>query len=259
MNRVLATNFLNENDLVSRIKHDLKYLGYVIVSDLFYSDDDIALLKDKLINMCNSIGNVTSHNHKNTPVWDIKARDTNSLHVTFSEHADEAELHTDSQYSRIPEDHFALYCVRKSECQGGQSFFLSARDIINELNETKKGAEVLKFLEFNKYPYLVPDVFKENPLGPPEFTFGYLLKEGKMRFRIDALERALKIEPNLCTKVQVEAFNYLKGIVLNSKKVQYTYLENKECLFINNKTMLHGRTKFTDNQRHLLRVRFNDL
>ena len=104
----------------------------------------------------------------------------------------------------------------------------------------------------------MPDVFKENPSGPPEFAAGYLLKNGEMRFRVDAVERALAIDSLLCSEEQIEVFNYLKDTVINSKAIVRTYLEKHECLFINNKTMLHGRTRFTDQDRHLLRIRFNN-
>lgn len=258
MNRVSTSEFSGWEELSSKIKNSINNQGYIIVSDLYNNITSLDELKATLLELCNSIGEVTSHNNQDTPIWDIKARDNNSEHITFSEHADEAELHTDSQYSKVPEDHFALYCIHKAQCNGGESFLLSVDDIITELNATKKGQEVIEFLESNTYPYIVPDVFKENPNGPPEFTAGYLLKNGEMRFRVDAVERALAIDSSLCSDEQIEVFNYLKKIVINSKAIVRTYLENHECLFINNKTMLHGRTRFLDQNRHLLRIRFNN-
>jgi len=35
------------------------------------------------------------------------------------------------------------------------------------------------------------------------------------------------------------------------------FLQPKDLIFINNKTMLHGRGQFTDADRHLLRIRMN--
>jgi alpha-ketoglutarate-dependent taurine dioxygenase len=258
MSRIVASEYVHLEELADKIRHEINSIGYVIVQHLYKDKVNIDELKTALLNLCGAVGTVTSHNSHNTPIWDIKSRQSESVVNTFSEHADEAELHTDSQYSERPEDHFALYCVEKALCKGGESFFLKVEDIVNDLNESVEGREVISFLKDSKYPYIVPDVFKRNLQGPPEFTFGYILKDGEMRFRLDAIERALAIDPTLCTKKQVDIFKFLKDTIFDSKKVIYTYLENNECLFINNKTMLHGRTKFVDPNRHLLRIRFNN-
>ena len=114
------------------------------------------------------------------------------------------------------------------------------------------------FLKENKYPSIEPDIFKEDPLGPPEVSFGYLLKEEIKRFRVDAVERALEINSSLCSEQRIDSFKRLKRIILNSEKILYIHIENNECLFINNQTMLHGRTQFNETNRYLVRIRFNN-
>ena len=258
MNRILASDFTSIEELADKISLDINHVGYILVSDLFENISVLDDVKSKLLNLCSLVGNVTSHNKQNTPVWDIKAVDTSSIISTFSEHANEASLHTDSQYSDSPEEHFALYCVAKAKCLGGASFFLSLENIIKDLKKIEKGQQTIEFLQENKYPFIVPDIFKENPSGPPEVSFGYLLKEETIRFRVDAVERALEIDSSLCSEQQIDSFKRLKRIILNSEKILYTHIENNECLFINNQTMLHGRTQFNDTNRHLLRIRFNN-
>lgn len=258
MKRLIASHFDSNQHLADEILTYLHTEGGVIVTDLLKNVRDISLMKEKLCDFCKLLGDVSSHNNASTAVWDILASETQSQFSTFSEHTNEAELHTDSQYREKPEDHFALYCIQKANCSGGLSLFLSVEDIINELNENSKGRHALQFFANNVFPYVVPDVFKINPQGPPEYTFGHLLKDGKMRFRIDSVQKAMRLDASLFSSEHFSYFNFLSDIVLNSKKTKSTQLEKNECLFINNKTMLHGRTEFKDKKRHLLRVRFYD-
>ena len=102
-------------------------------------------------------------------------------------------------------------------------------------------------------------MFKVKPQGPPEYTFGYLLKDGKMRFRIDSVEKAIALDASFCSSEHLRHFHFLKELALNSTHIKKTQLANDECLFINNKTMLHGRTGFEDQKRHLLRIRFYNM
>lgn len=254
--RISAVDFDSESYLAKVILTYLRQDSGVIVSNLLTDVQEIDTLKMKLCGLCEQVGIVSTHNNNDTPVWDILASDTNSQYSTFSEHANEAELHTDSQYRQNPEDYFALHCVRQARCGGGLSLFLSVNDIVKELNQTPGGRLALNFFENNVYPYIVPDIFKVNRNGPPEYTFGYLIKKGEMRFRIDTVEKAIALDPSLCSDAHLLHFNTLKQVILNSEHIITDKLKNNECLFINNKTMLHGRTEFEDKQRHLLRIRF---
>ena len=54
-------------------------------------------------------------------IWDIKKRDLPAGQVsTFSENADEAKLHTDTQYFPNPERYTLLYVVRPAEDGGSR-------------------------------------------------------------------------------------------------------------------------------------------
>lgn len=83
------------------------------------------------------------------------------------------------------------------------------------------------------------------------------MRPNEIRFRVDTFEKAIAENPDFCTPKQIEAYDVLKGIILNSDKIKHFYLENRDLVFINNKTMLHGRSSFTDSDRHLLRIRIN--
>ena len=41
------------------------------------------------------------------------------------------------------------------------------------------------------------------------------------------------------------AYHPLKNIILKTSKTQMLFLQPKDLIFINNKTMLHGRRQFT--------------
>jgi hypothetical protein len=100
-------------------------------------------------------------------------------------------------------------------------------------------------------------VFRKKASNEPEFNFGPVLPDGEIRFRIDTFEKALLASPNLCTPRQVSAFMLLKEHVCTSPSTKTFFLEDRDLIFINNKTMLHGRGGFTDSNRHLLRIRIN--
>lgn len=70
----------------------------------------------------------------NRIIWDIKARDEllQPNHIpTYSEHANEAELHTDTQYHPEPERYLILYFIRQANCGGGAS-------ILRDFNSIKQ-------------------------------------------------------------------------------------------------------------------------
>mgnify|MGYP000421258583 CR=1 FL=1 len=73
-----------------------------------------------------------------------------------------------------------------------------------------------------------------------------MAKENEIRFRVDTFEKALSIKRDLCDEEQMEAYHALKNIILKTSKTQMLFLQPKDLIFINNKTMLHGRGQFTD-------------
>ena len=74
------------------------------------------------------------------------------------------------------------------------------------------------FLKETKCRFIEPNIFKGNLLGSSEVFFGYLLKEGIKRFKVDAVEPGLEIDSSLCSEQQIDSFKRLKRIILNSEK-----------------------------------------
>jgi len=242
------------------IKKALDEEGYIVIRNFNNATTDIEHSKKAFLEISSKIGQPISHDGQNSIIWDIKSNPkSDSLIKTYSEHSHEAELHTDSQYSEYPEDYFGLLTLKKARCGGGRSLLLSLKDILSELRELPDGLKTEKILRESDYPFIVPNVFKKDNSKTVEFNFGPILRSNEIRFRVDTFEKAIANRPDLCSEQQLEAYQALKSIILKSKNTKYFYLENRDLIFINNKTMLHGREGFTDSERHLLRIRMNKL
>lgn len=245
--------------LTKKILEALEGPGWVVVTG-FAKDTSSIQQKSLFIDLCKKIGQPIGHDRNGKIVWDIKPRQPDTYKkgvVTFSEHNHEADLHTDSQYSEYPEDYFALLTLKPASCGGGESSLLSLPAILEELQLTAEGLQHLRVLEKTKFPFIVPRAFQKKNSKGPEFSFGTIIRPNEIRFRIDTVEKALAYDPGFCTAEQVEAFDFLKDLIRNSSKTKNLFLKRNDLIFINNKTMLHGRGSFKDRKRHLLRIRMN--
>lgn len=243
--------------LPTLVLKSLRETGYVVVKNFLSESDTLPTAKEKLLRIVEMVGQPISHDGNGSIIWDIKSRPSNSSGVvTYSEHQHEAQLHTDSQYSQYTEHCFSLVTIKKADCGGGMSFLLSLEDILNELRSSQKNDNIERILRETKYPFIVPNVFKKQGENP-EYNFGSILGDNEIRFRVDTLEKALALNSDFCTPEQVDAYKTLKDIILNTAKTQAFFLEDRDAIFINNRTMLHGRSSFKDPNRHMLRVRFN--
>lgn len=264
INTQKLSNTLDFNDfkkkykeLSKKILSALNSTGFIVIKN-FEITDNLEETKKNLLDINNLVGTPIGHDANNKIIWDIKSNSTSKSFIkTYSEHSHEAELHTDSQYSHYPEDYFSLLTLKKADCGGGISYILTLEDILEELRTLENAKEVEKVLRETDFPFIVPNVFKKTKSDVPEYNFGPILRENEIRFRVDTFEKAIASDDSLCTKEQIDAYKELKKLVLNSAKTKKFYLENNDLVFLNNKTTLHGRSLFTDEQRHLLRIRMN--
>lgn len=258
INKISATD-LPISDTPEFILEQLNSTGYVVISNYTSDTANIKKCTHLIKDISSMIGVPFPHNGKDSIVWDIKSNASVKAGAitTYSEHSHEAELHTDSQYSFYPEDYFALLTLKPATCGGGQSLLLSLKDILNELREVDGGIEAERILRKKDFPFIVPNVFKQTNGDEMEFNFGSILQDNEIRFRVDTFEKAIKLRPDFHNDEQWQAFIILKNIILNSPSILKFHLNAGDLVIINNKTMLHGRTSFTDQNRHLLRVRMN--
>jgi len=253
-----AKNKLNYEDLAIKIMENLESVGYVVVQNFNVDVANLESSAKQFVEISKLVGNPIGHDANGKIVWDIKSNDKSISNIkTYSEHSHEAQLHTDSQYSFYPEDYFGLLSLVKADCSGGISSLLSLKNILKELENHPDGKQIRKILSTTNYPFIIPNVFKKSESENPEFNFGPILRENEIRFRVDTFEKALKFPEAICSSEQLEAYKELKKIVLNSSSIQQFYLEPCDLIFVNNKTMLHGRSEFKDAKRHLLRIRMN--
>ena len=254
-----VTTKIEPRELSIEILEALEQTGYVLIKNFILPDCDDEEARSKFEILAPKIGIPVSHDVHDSIVWDIKAAKTSASEViTYSQHQHKADLHTDSQYSFYPEDYFGLLTLKKASCGGGESLLLSLKDILHELRSTELGQEVERILRENDYPFMVPTVFKrEEEDQILEMNWGPILRENEIRFRVDTLEKAVTASGDRCTKEQIDAYYYLKNLICNSPSLKRFFLERGDLLFVNNKTMLHGREAFQDPERHLLRVRMN--
>jgi len=248
----------NFNGLAKAVKNHIDDTGYVVIKNFTTNDTDNEESISDFLSLSEMIGETIPHDTVGKIIWDIKTNlKSNSNIKTYSEHSHEAELHTDSQYSEYPEDYFGLLTLNPAKCGGGISILLSLENIIRELREVDIDGAVENTLRTTDFPFIIPNVFKKTDSEGAEFNFGPMLREGEIRFRVDTFEKAIALRPDFCSSEQKDAFMLLKEVILNSPSTQRFVLERGDLIFINNKTMLHGRTQFEDHTRHLLRIRMN--
>lgn len=234
------------------IREVLQNFGYCVIS---HSDaGSIAQARARVLGSARAIGTPVSHDKHGTLLWDIRTQTkVTTAGRTFSEHSDEAVLHTDSQYRDAPEDAFCLYCIKAATCGGGKSFILTLDDLLLDLADSGIESDMIDALSNNRFPFAVPRVFEtEND----KFTFGPILGEGKtIRYRKDTLEQGMQAHGAVLPDVAHRAVEALHQIVLTSTRVQCFDLARGDLLWVNNKSTLHGRSSFRDAERHLLRAR----
>ncbi|WOD06186.1 TauD/TfdA family dioxygenase [Marinomonas sp. GJ51-6] len=259
-----SKHFINARDvkcdeeLAGLVQKSLQEYKYVIVRSLDIDVKGIQESVDRFVQLASKVGTLENHTQNNSLVWHVKNQPlSNSKVSTFSEHSDEAILHTDTQYRDNPEDYIALCMLKGADCGGGQTYLLPLDEIYEELYSLPDGEAILATLRHDSYPFIVPSVFKKNGQGGDEFTYGSILNEDTIRFRVDTLEKGIYVHKELISQNAIAAFNVLKSIVTTSKKIKRVSLTPGDILFLDNKRCLHGRSAFKDNARHLLRLRMN--
>jgi len=241
---------------LSTIKHKLTNDGYVIINDFYgQSDED---KHNKLLSFCEQFGTPIPHNSQpDSIIWHIKANDESYSYKTFSSHSAEAELHTDSAFSNNPEDMFVLYVLKSARCGGGISTLLHIDTILAHIHALPNGQEIEQTLKEPVFPFAVPSVFKRLPDEQFEYCFGAILYDQNIRFRSDSIRQCLKFNPKFLNAKQYQAFNAVNEIISDPNNYQHLHLNDNDLIIIDNKRILHGRTAFTDKERHVLRVRLS--
>jgi alpha-ketoglutarate-dependent taurine dioxygenase len=195
-------------------------------------------------------------------IWDVRARvGLKPGHVaTFSEHSQEADLHTDGQYDAIPERYLMLYVEKAASCGGGVSQLRDIRCVIRELEKTAEGRWALDYLSGNDFPFRAPIAFSTNASKDDlDVTFAPILGRRPMvRYRTDTLESGLAAFPEYDTPDARRAIAIFRAELANEALRLDAHMADDTIVVINNQEIIHGRGEFKDQHRHLMRIRMSD-
>ncbi|MEK9160188.1 MAG: TauD/TfdA family dioxygenase [Patescibacteria group bacterium] len=218
------------------------------------------LMQAYMVAISNLIGVTTCTDRvKKNIVWPIKADPTQTGdNLTYSEHQGHAGLHTDTQYFPEPESGVSLWCLNPDKNGEGESILVDARMAIHEL--IARGLrDSVEILSREKVPFRVPTAFTATATEDSLeiFSAPIIGESPYIRYRRETIERAYTMNPKEKDQSIAQAMDHLDE-VLNDPSLQIRFnLRRGQVLFLNNHEILHGRTSFSDLERHLLRIRFN--
>ena len=200
--------------------------------------------------------------------WDVKARppaaDENRF-VTFSERIGSADMHTDSSFYPMPEEQFMLYVVAAAQCDGGHSLLIDGEAIYTALNSTAAGAAAYALLRSTPVPFRVPSVYAAGDEGVEYYVapvFGPARRAGErftLRWRYDSIQRGLEACPEMSSPALVDALEQMHHVAEVSAVRYKRQLPTDTLMLADNHRTLHGRTTYTDERRHLIRIRMSDV
>jgi alpha-ketoglutarate-dependent taurine dioxygenase len=198
--------------------------------------------------------------------WDVKSRPQSgdsARFSTFSERVGSADMHTDSSFYPMPEEHFILYVVNAARCLGGHSLLIDGEDIYQALQQTEMGRAAYAVLSETPVPFRVPAVYAAND-EEVEYhiarVFGPPTREGDrftLRWRYDAIRKGLAARPDLATPELMEALELMHNVAEIHAARFKEQLPTDTLLWADNHRMLHGRTTYEDERRHLIRIRMS--
>lgn len=255
------TEWRNLPESVELIRDELCNYGCVLIKDFDIFGLNMSLKRNIFLGLCSCIGIPVEHNLGETDyIWDIRPRENIASFPTFSEHNLEAPPHTDSQYRIDPETYISLFVLERARCGGGKTTVLRFADIINTLQETIEGRKCLRILEHELFPFAVPSIFSKDR-DNVHLIFAPIITEGNnIRYRFDTIQQGLRHGKSLerDNTMKIWALNFFRDHIENHSSTMSLSLANGTILFLNNQRVLHGRTSFTDPNRHILRIRMNN-
>lgn len=174
--------------------------------------------------------------------WSVAAM-TDRPGATFSVRTGEAQLHTDAQYHRHPEDLVCLFCVRPA-AKGGHTRVLTAADALAAVQRHPRARQVRAALAQPRWWWQAPEVFH----AESGHLSAVLPGDGTIRWRADNLGPRLPVD-------QLRAAAVFEACVESAPGIVELRLAAGDLVVLDNQRALHGRTAFWDRRRLLFRVR----
>lgn len=182
-------------------------------------------------------------------VWHVRP---SQMDEARSHSPDLFAMHTDASFERYAPRYVGLQVLKADVPNGAQTLLLHVDDILEQLSVRQ--IDLLKRVPVR---FKIPGEFRKNDqnthlqstiLSPGTDLFNHTL----IRYRADI------IEPQPTQPEYQQALHTLESLVdINkSRLIKYFQLTENQLLLIDNSRWLHGRTKISDMNRHLVRVRF---
>jgi alpha-ketoglutarate-dependent taurine dioxygenase len=229
--------------------------GFVIVKNLPFISYQRPLSDWLFLALLACIGKLTDHDNCQKLLWEVKNHGKiSNREATFSELNVEAPWHTDSAFRSKPEDYFGLFVINPAKV-GGDSLVMQVEQILRSLQQSDEGWRCLEILRSEKFPFRVPPAFAGD-CAENKVIFAPIIGESPLiRFRFDTILAGFKCCPELVTPGRMWALHYFNRFLETYGARSQMKLDEGDIIFINNHTVLHGRTAFKGCDRLLLRAR----
>ena len=200
-------------------------------------------------------------NHPDEVVtWDVRDRsDEDGVQVSHSTSSRSAGYHTDAGYLKTPPRFFLLYAMKAAACGGGESLIRDGRTVLRQLSEFDEGRSAIGVLsqtlprrvpaKLRPVAYLAEDGLQYSPV----FADVPLWRWARRNSRL-----GLEANPDYATPEVWQALATVNEQLQNGPGELRPMVPTDGAIIVNNHIALHGRTKYTDRSRHLLRIRFHD-
>jgi hypothetical protein len=183
-----------------------------------------------------------NHPLENDLVFRVEARgqgirDARNI-ILYSTTSSSFPCHTDGSGKRKPYDILILHCIRQDSV-GGDSIVLPLDEICARLEP-----HTIRILKEPTFPVpfgLSPILWEEN-------------KEHCIRYNLEELYYYSNLHGILLSEAQERAIQTLKTIIMNLEEEKPPFrLAAGDCLVIDNKRALHGRTALAEGSKRLLK------
>lgn len=154
------------------------------------------------------------------------------------------DLHTDSapNFRGNTPDIIGLHCLNRAY-EGGETVLMQAKDLVHLLKNEKP-----EFFTRLQKPFYF-DKRSECTDGEPNTLFVPIIsyKNGfSLRYSFVRIVDGYDIKGIPIDTVGFNALKYINQSFLNNRLIYKFYLEDGDMLYLNNSTVLHGRTAFID-------------
>jgi hypothetical protein len=258
--REVAPQLAAVTDRIRRaFDHD--HAAGVLIPELGLGEADVDGKRKGAFALAVLLGDPTANIPFNHVIWDVRNRgEEKSGHTSFSENDLKAGYHTDNGSIPIPERFFFLYAVHAAACGGGLSLLRDGRVVKKQLEETPEGRAAVQVLTETSLPRRIPDVFKQyGNVADDGYLYAPVLAETPMwRWRKNGIRRGIAAHPEYQTPEVQQALDAVLDKLNNGPDEIRLVIPTDGILIINNHIALHGRTAFSDPERHLLRVRLHE-